>query len=98
MSLKHTIRYSVFLISFLTSFSFLNLNLAFNSIDRSPVDAGLGLGLHKTFRRRDGSILNVSCTLDLCPVTTGNCHHFYGKTSSTEILHLQVLQILQFWV
>ena len=98
MSLKRTIRYSIFLISFITSVSFLNLNLAFNSIDRSPVDAGLGLGLHKTFRRRDGSILNVSCTLDLCPVTTGNCHHFYGKTSSTEILHLQVLQILQFWV
>ena len=52
MSLKHTLRYSIFLISFITSASFLNLNLAFNSIDRSPVDAGLRLGLHETFRRR----------------------------------------------
>ena len=54
MSLKRTIRCSIFLISFITSVSFLNLNLAFNSIDRSPVDAGLRLGLHETFRRRHG--------------------------------------------
>ena len=87
MSLKRTIRYSIFLISFITSASFLNLNLAFNSIDRSPVDAGLRLGLHETFRRRHGRLLSASCALDLCPVTTGNCHHFYNKTSSTEILH-----------
>ena len=80
MSLKCTIRYSLFLISFITSVSFLNLSLAFNSIDRSPVDAGLRLGLHETFRRRNGR-------LDLCPVTTGNCQHFYNKTSSTEVLH-----------
>ena len=87
MSLKRTIRYSIFLISFITSVSFLNLNLAFNSIDRSPVDAGLRLGLHETFRRRHGRLLSASYALDLCPVTTGNCHHFYNKTSSTEVLH-----------
>ena len=70
MSLKRTIRYSIFLISFIASVSFLNLNLAFNSIDRSPVDTGLRLGLHETFRRRHGRLLNASCALDLCPVTT----------------------------
>ena len=86
MSLKRTIRCSIFLISFITSVSFLNLNLAFNSIDRSPVDAGLRLGLHETFRRRHGRLLSASYALDLCPVTTGNCHHFYNKTSSTEVL------------
>ena len=85
MSLKHTLRYSIFLISFITSASFLNLNLAFNSIDRSPVDAGLRLGLHETFRRRHGRLLSASYALDLCPVTTGNCHHFYNKTSSTNL-------------
>ena len=50
MSLKRTIRYSIFLISFITSVSFLSLNLAYKNIDRSPVDAGLKLGLHETFR------------------------------------------------
>ena len=83
MSLKRTIIYSIFLISFITSVSFLNLNLAFNSIDRNPVDAGLRLGLCETFRRRPERLLSASCALDLCPVTTGNCHHFYNKTSST---------------
>ena len=87
MSLKRTIRYSIFLISFITSVSFLNLKLAFNSIDRSPMDAGLKLGLHETFRRYHGRLLSASCALDLCPVTTGNYHHFYNKTSSTEVLH-----------
>ena len=86
-SLKHAIRYSIFLISFITSVSFLNLNLALNSIDRSPVNAGLGLGLHKTFRRRDGRLLSASCALDLCRITTGKCHHFHDKTSSTEVLN-----------
>ena len=86
MSLKHTLRYSIFLISFITSASFLNLNLAFKSIDRSPVDAALGLGLHETFRRRDVRLLSASCALNVCPVTIGNCHHFYDKTSSTGAL------------
>ena len=86
-SLKHAIRYSILLISFITSVSFLNLNLALNSIDRSPVNAGLGLGLHKTFRRRDGRLLSASCALDLCRITSGKCHHFHDKTSSTEVLN-----------
>ena len=76
MSLKRTIIYSVFLISFVTSVSFLNLNLAFKSVDRSPADAGHRLGLHETFRRCHGHLLSASCASDLCPVTTGNCHHF----------------------
>ena len=50
------------------------------------MDAGLRLGLHETFRRRHGRLLSASYALDLCPVTTGNCHHFYNKTSSTEVL------------
>ena len=77
MSLKHTLRFSIILISFITSVSFLNLNLAFNSIGSSPVDARLGLGLHETFRRYDGCLLSASCALDLCPMSTGNCHHLF---------------------
>ena len=55
------------------------------------MDAGLGLGLHETFRRRGGRderLCSASCALDLCPVTTGNFHRFYDKISSTEVLHL----------
>ena len=85
MSLKRTIRHSIFLISFITSVSFLNLKLAFDSIDRSPVDAGLRLGLHETFRRRHGRPLSASCALNLCSVTSINCHHFYNKTFSTNL-------------
>ena len=87
MSLKRTIRYSIFLISFTTSLCFLDLSLAFISIDRSPVDIRLRLGLHETFRRCHGRLLSTSCALDLCPVTTGICHHFYNKISSTEVLY-----------
>ena len=29
---------------------------------------------------------NASCTLNLHTVTKWNCHHFYNKTSSTEVL------------
>ena len=83
MSLKRTIRCSIFLISFITSISFLNLNLPFNNIDRNPVDAGLRFGLNEAFRRRHGRPLSASCAFNLCPVTTENCHHFYNKTSST---------------
>ena len=50
------------------------------------MDAALGLGLHETFRRRDVRLLSASCALNVCPVTIGNCHHFYDKTSSTGAL------------
>ena len=50
------------------------------------MDTGLKLDIHKTFRRRHGRLLNASCTLNLRSVTTENCHHFYYKTSSIEVL------------
>ena len=36
-----------------------------------PVDTGRKLNVHKTFRRRPGCLLNVSCTFNLRPVSTG---------------------------
>ena len=36
-----------------------------------PVDAGRKLNVHKTFRRRSGRLVNVSCTFNLRPVSTG---------------------------
>ena len=35
------------------------------------VDTEGKLNLHKTFRRRLGRLLNVLCTFNLCPVSTG---------------------------
>ena len=38
---------------------------------RKPVDTGRKLNVHKTFRRRLGRLLNVLCTFNLRPVSTG---------------------------
>ena len=44
-----------------------------------PVDTGRKLNVHKTFRRRPGRLLNVSCTFNLCPVSNGY-NRFFGKS------------------
>ena len=36
-----------------------------------PVDTGRKLNVHKTFKRRPGRLLNVLCTFNLRPVSTG---------------------------
>ena len=36
-----------------------------------PVDTGHNLNVHKTFRRRSGRLLNVLCTFNLRPLSTG---------------------------
>ena len=36
-----------------------------------PVDTARKLNEHKTFRRHPGRLLNVLCTFNLCPVSTG---------------------------
>ena len=36
-----------------------------------PVDTGRKLNVHKTFRKRPGRLLNVLCTFNLRPVSTG---------------------------
>ena len=38
---------------------------------KAPVDTGRKLNVHKTFRRRPGRLLNVLCTFNLRPVSTG---------------------------
>ena len=37
----------------------------------NPIDAGRKLNIHKTFRRRPGRLLNVLCTFNVRPVSTG---------------------------
>ena len=50
------------------------------------MDTGHKLDLYEIFRRRDGHILNGSCTIILHQVTTENCPHSCYKTSSIEVL------------
>ena len=40
------------------------------------VDKGRKLNVHKTLRRRPGRLLNVLCTFNLRPVSTGTCISF----------------------
>ena len=40
-------------------------------VGNHPVDTGRKLNVHKTFRRRPESLLNVLCTSDLRAVSTG---------------------------
>ena len=63
----------IFLVSKL--FKFLLLNTSSENLLKlqacTPVDAGRKLNVHKTFRRRLGRLLNVLCTFNLRPVSTG---------------------------
>ena len=50
----------------------------------NPVNTGRKLNVHKTFRRCPGRLLNVLCTFNLRPVSTGNDQkqprfHFYNS-------------------
>ena len=38
---------------------------------RNPVGTGRKMNVYKTFRRRSGRLLNVLCTFNLRPVSTG---------------------------
>ena len=58
-----------------------------------PVDTGRKLNVHKTFRRRPGRLLNVLCTFNLRPVSTGlvglrSCKFFHisGNRNTRHIL------------
>ena len=45
-----------------------------------PVDTGRKLNVNKAFRRRPGRLLNVLCTFNLRPVSTGVAHAVTGVT------------------
>ena len=50
-------------------------NIYVKIMSKNPLDTGLKLNVHKTFRRRPGRLLNVLCTFNLLPVSTGK-HRF----------------------
>ena len=74
------------------------------NIERNPVDTGRKLNVHNTFRRRPGRLVNVLCTLNLRPVSTGkylnnlmklaieteeNCSKFNFEGISEDFLHFR---------
>ena len=46
----------------------------------NPVDTGRKLNVHKMFKRHLGRLLNVLCTFDLHPVSTGKFHFLSSST------------------
>ena len=50
----------------------------------NPVDTWRKLDVHKTFRRRRGRLLNVLCTFNLCPVSTGK---YFTNLSFSVLYH-----------
>ena len=61
-----------------------------------PVDTGLELNVHKTFRRRPGRFLNVLCTFNLRPVSTGLL--ISQKPQKSRKKGDTVLKILVIWI
>ena len=60
----------------------------FNSI--TPVDTGRKLNVHKTFRRRPGRLLNVLCTFNLRPVSTGTWLQISSRIN--KIVYIAILK------
>ena len=52
----------------------------------SPVETGCKLNLHETFRRRPGRLLNVLCTFNLRPVSTGIDYVSYGPPVGNHVI------------
>ena len=48
-------------------------------ISNNPVDTVRKLNEHKTFRRRPGRLLNVLCTFNLRPVSTGKVKETFAE-------------------
>ena len=56
---------------------------------REGTGTGRKLNVHKTFRRHPGRLLNVLCTFNLRPVSTGitETNHCCGKLRLGELEH-----------
>ena len=64
-----------------------------------PVDTGRKLNVHKTFRRRPGRLLNVLCTFNLRPVSTGFFIAFFidDKENHLCAIRIHFLQKIVGW-
>ena len=53
------------------TYAFQSKSTLYSCPNVNPKETGCKLNIHKTFRRRPGHLLNVLCTFNLCPVSTG---------------------------
>ena len=60
-----------------------------------PVDTGRKLNVHKTFRRGPGRLLNVLCTFNLRPVSSGFLDMFQLSEALDEAVQCDYLDKLQ---
>ena len=65
------------------------------NIEAVPLDTGGKLIVYKTFRRRPGRFLNVSCAISLRPVSRGM---YTCKPVETTNDHINYLKFLEFKV
>ena len=67
----------------------------------NPVDTGRKLNVHKTFRRCPGRLLNVLCTFNLRPVSTGKAFPSTISFNNTKhsLLNIQSIRLapLRLW-
>ena len=65
-------------------------------LNRFPIDTGRKLNVHKTFRRRPGRLLNVLCTLNLRPVSTGFVINFNWLTLDKNLFYSNLIITAKF--
>ena len=58
-----------------------------------PVDTRRKLNVHKTFRRRPGRLLNVLCTFNLPPVSTGVWSKTREKTAERKKIWIKISEV-----
>ena len=68
----------------------------------NPVDTGLKLNVHKSFRRRPGRLLNVLSTFNLRPVSAGKCKYGSSVKLSVDLIpasnFLHVTKLTCWWI
>ena len=64
----------------------------------NSVDTGRKLNVHKMFRRRSGRLLNVLCSFNLRPVSTGNINHCKNEPFTYDSVLLRNIKAHIFYV
>ena len=63
-----------------------------------PVDTGRKLNVHKTFGRRPGRLLNILCTFNLRPVSTGDQESLTIKILRANLLTMAGSTVLMVFI
>ena len=82
-------------------FWYIKVCIFWKCIQYTPVDTGRKLNVHKTFRSRPWRLLNVLCTFNLRPVSTGTIHwdktQILKKFPSSKIVRKMIQKMPSFF-